>query len=70
MKAEAKTVKLVKLIKDFFLHISSKNPMGLLVIKFINKLIEKRDISLQKACYLLLQLDLTSLSCLVAKIDI
>lgn len=64
-KAETKTVKLDELMKDFLLHRSFKNPMGSLVIKFMNKLIGERDISAQEACHLLLQLDLTSLSCLV-----
>ena len=69
-KAETKTVKLDELMKDLLPHISSKNPMGSLVIKFINKLIGKRDISAQEACYLLLQLDLTSSSRSVGNMDV
>lgn len=69
-KAETKTVKLDELMKDLLPHISSKNPIGSLVIKFMNKLIGERDISAQKACYLLLQLDLTSSSRSFGNIDV
>lgn len=69
-KAEIKTVKLDKLMKDLRPHISSKNPMGSLVIKFMNKLIGERDISAQEACHLLLQLDLTNSSRLVGNMDV
>ena len=69
-KAETKTVKLDEFMKDLLPHISSKNPIGLLVIKFINKLIRERDISTQEACQLLLQLDLSSLSRSVGNIDV
>lgn len=63
-------MKLDKFIKNFLPLISSKNPLDLLIIKFIIKLIEERDISMQKTCYLLLNLDLTSSSYLVSNMDI
>ena len=69
-KAKTKTVKLDKLMKDLLPHISSKNPIGLLGINFMNKLIAERDISAQEACHLLLQLDLTSSSCSVGNMDV
>lgn len=69
-KAKIKTVKLDELMKDLLLHISSKNAMGLLVMKFLNKLIRERDISVQQAWHLLLQLDLTSLSRLIGNMDV
>ena len=61
-KAETKTVKLNKLIKEIFPRISSKNSMSLLVIKFMNKLVGEREISVQKTRHFLLSLNLTSLS--------
>ena len=69
-KAETKTVKLDEIMKDILPHISSKNPMGSLVIKFMNKLIGERDISAQEACHLLLQLNLTSSSRSVGSMDV
>lgn len=69
-KAKTKTVKLDKFIKDLLLHIFSKNSMGLLVIKFINKLIGERDISGQKTCHFFLQLNLTSSSCLIGNMNV
>lgn len=69
-KAKTKTVKLDKIMKDILPHISSKNPMDSLVIKFMNKLIGEKDISAQEACHLFLQLNLTSFSWLVGNIDV
>ena len=69
-KAETKTVKLNELMKGILLYISSKNPMGLLVIKFMNKLIGERDIFAQETCHLLLGLDLTSSSRLVDSMNV
>lgn len=57
-------------MKNLLPYISSKNLISLLVIKFINKLIGKRDISVQKAYHLLLQLDLTNLSCLINNMNV
>lgn len=69
-KAETKTVKLDQLMKDILPHISSKNPMCSLVVKFMNKLIGERDISAQEACHLLLQLNLTSSSRSVGNMNV
>lgn len=69
-KAETKTIKLEDIMKDLISHMSLKNSMCLLVAKFINKLIEKKDILAQKACHLLLHLDLTSSSRLVAGLNV
>ena len=69
-KAGTKMIKLNKFIMSILLHIFFKNPMGLLIIKFMNKLVEKRDISAQKMCYLFLSLNLTSLFCLIDSMNI
>ena len=57
-------------MKDLLLHVSSKSSMCSLVAKFINKLIEESDILAQEAYHLLLHLDLTSSSCLVAGLNV
>ena len=57
-------------MKNFLLYIFFKNLIGLLVIKFINKLIKEKDISAYELYYLVLQLDLTNVSCLVGNISI
>lgn len=70
IKTEMKTMKLDKLIKDLLLYIFSKNSISLLMIKFTNKLIRKRNISVQEVYYLFLQLDLTNLFFLVSNMNI
>ena len=69
-KAETKTAKLDKFMKSIFWHISSKNSIDLLVTKFMNKLIEEKNISAQKMCYLFLSLNLTSLSFLINSMNV
>lgn len=59
-KSESKIAKLANIMKNFILQVSSKNPIYSLVVKFINKLIGKRNIFVQKACYLFLELDLSN----------
>lgn len=70
IKTEMKTMKSDKLIKDLLLYIFSKNSISLLMIKFTNKLIRKRNISVQEVYYLFLQLDLTNLFFLVSNMNI